>query len=83
MIHSDLLNSLTDNEKVMLLACMRHATNGDYNYNDIQYIRKPFFRKVLEQYYNIVSQKHKPLYISAEPKVLLNLKSPVAGEPDL
>ena len=32
MIHSDLLNSLTDNEKVMLLACMRHATNGDYNY---------------------------------------------------
>ena len=74
MIHSDLLNSLTDNEKVMLLACMLHATNGDYNYNDIQYIRKPFFRKVLEQYYNIVSQKHKPLYKKMVDKINKQLK---------
>ena len=74
MIHSDLLNSLTDNEKVMLLACMLHATNGDYNYNDIQYIRKPLFRKVLEQYYNIVSQKHKPLYKKMVDKINKQLK---------
>ena len=55
MIHSDLLNSLTDNEKVMLLACIRHATNGDYKYTDIQYMRKLFFREILKVYYNIVS----------------------------
>ena len=55
MIHSDLLNSLTDNEKVMVLACIRHATNGDYKYTDIQYMRKQFFREVLEVYYNIVA----------------------------
>ena len=62
MIHSDLLNSLTDNEKVMLLACIRHATNEDYTYTDIQYMRKPFFRDVLQKYYNIVASKHKSSY---------------------
>ena len=74
MIHSDLLNSLTDDEKVMLLACIRHATNGDYKYNDIQYMRKPFFRSVLQRYYNIVTKKHKPSYKKMVDKINDQLK---------
>lgn len=74
MVHSDLLNSLTDNEKVMLLACIRHATNGDYKYTDIQYMRKPFFRGVLENYYNIVASKHKSSYKKMVDKINNQLK---------
>ena len=74
MIHSDLLNSLTDNEKVMLLACIRHATTGDYKYIDIQYMRKPFFRGVLEKYYNIVASKHKSSYKKMVDKINNQLK---------
>ena len=74
MIHSDLLNSLTDDEKVMLLACIRHATNGDYKYTDIQYMRKPFFREVLQKYYNIVTKKHKPSYKKMVDKINDQLK---------
>jgi hypothetical protein len=74
MIHSDILNSLTDNEKVMLLACIRHATNGDYKYADIQYMRKPFFREVLQKYYNIVAKKHKNSYKNMVDKVNTQLK---------
>ena len=74
MIHSDLLNSLTDDEKVMLLACIRHATNGDYKYTDIQYMRKPFFRRVLQKYYNIVTKKHKSSYKKMVDKITDQLK---------
>ena len=75
MIHSDLLNSLTDNEKVMLLACIRHATDdGDYDYTDIQYMRKPFVRGVLEKYYNIVSSEHKSSYKKMVDKINTQLK---------
>ena len=74
MIHSDLLNSLTDDEQVMLLACIRHATTKDYKYIDIQYIRKPFFRKVLEAYYNIVPSKYKDAYKEMVDKVNTQLK---------
>ena len=74
MIHSDLLNSLTDDEKVMLLACIRHATNGDYKYTDIQYMRKPFFRDVLQKYYNIVASKHQKNYKKMVEKINTHLK---------
>jgi len=74
MIHSDLLNSLTDNEKVMLLACIRHATSGDYKYTDIQYMRKLFFREVLKMYYNIVASEHKPSYKEMVDKINTQLK---------
>ncbi len=74
MVHSDILNSLTNDEKVILLACIRHATNADYQYNHIQYIRKPFFRKVLESYYKIVSQEHKKTYKSMVDKINKQLK---------
>lgn len=74
MVHSDILNSLSDNEKVILLACVRHATNEDYQYPDIQFIRKSFFRKILEQYYNIVSDEHKPSYKEMVDKINTQLK---------
>ena len=74
MVHSDILNSLSDNEKVMLLGCIRHATNGDYQYPDIQFMRKSFFRKILEQYYNIVTKKHKKPYKKMVDKINTQLK---------
>jgi hypothetical protein len=74
MIHSDLLNSLTDNEKVMVLACIQHATGKDYIYTDIQHMRKPFFRGVLKEYYNIVATKHKPSYEKMVDKINKQLK---------
>ena len=74
MVHSDILNSLTDDEKVILLACVRHATGGDYQYPDIRYIRKRFFRNILEQYYNIVSQEHKKTYKGMVDKINKLLK---------
>lgn len=74
MIHSDLLNSLTDSETVMLLACIRHATTKDYKYTDIQYMRKPFFREVLEIYYNIVPSKYKSSYKEMVDKINTQLK---------
>ncbi len=62
MIHSDLLNSLNDDEKVMLLACVRHATKKDYKYEDLQYMRKLFFKQVLEKYYKIIKPNQKKPY---------------------
>lgn len=62
MIHSDLLNSLNDDEKVMLLACIRHATKKDYKYEDLQYMRKLFFKQVLEKYYKIIKSNQKTQY---------------------
>ena len=62
MIHSDLLNSLNDDEKVMLLACVRHATKKDYKYEDLQYMRKLFFKQVLEKYYKIIKPNQKKQY---------------------
>ena len=62
MIHSDLLNSLNDEEKVILLACIQHATKKDYRYEDLQYIRKPFFKRVLQKYYNKVKPDQKEPY---------------------
>ena len=53
MIHSDILNSLIDDEKVILLACIQHATKKDYKYEDLQYIRKLFFKQVLEWHLKI------------------------------
>ena len=74
MIHSDLLNSLTDNEKVILLACMQHATGKEYTYEQLQWIRKPFFREVLEKYYNIVNKDQKKAYKQMVEKINSHLK---------
>tara|TARA_Y100001963_G_C6592056_1_gene358413 strand:+ start:358 stop:588 length:231 start_codon:yes stop_codon:yes gene_type:complete len=62
MIHSDLLNSLTDNEKVMLLGCVIHATKREYNYEDLQFFRRNVLKQIIQDYYNIVNEKHKPAY---------------------
>ena len=62
MIHSDLLNSLNDDEKVILLACIQHATGKEYQYNELSWIRKPFLKKVLEKYYTIIKPDQKPPY---------------------
>ena len=69
MIHSDLLNSLTCNEKVMLLACIHHATGIEYKYEELQWIRKPFFRYVLEKYYKIVKKDQKKGYKQMVEKI--------------
>ena len=75
MIHSDLLNSLNDDEKVMLLACVRHATKKDYKYEDLQYLRRPFFKEVLQEYYNIIKSDQKKVYKQMVDKINLLLKS--------
>ena len=74
MIHSDLLNSLTDNEKVILLACIQHATGKEYTYEELRWIRKPFFRYVLEKYYNIVKKDQKKAYKQMVEKINSQLK---------
>ena len=74
MIHSDILNSLTDNEKVILLACMQHATGTEYTYEQLQWIRKPFFRTVLETYYKIVNKDQKKAYKKMVEKINSHLK---------
>lgn len=62
MIHSDILNSLSDEEKVMLLACVNHHTGKEYNYPDLQYLRRNVFKEILQSYYNIINEKFKPEY---------------------
>jgi len=74
MIHSDILNSLTDNEKVILLACIQHATGEEYKYEQLQWIRKPFFRYVLEKYYKIVKKSQKKTYKQMVEKINSQLK---------
>jgi len=75
VIHSDLLNSLDDDEKVILLACIRQATKKDYKYEDLQYIRKSFFKQVLEKYYNIIKSNQKKQYKQMVDKINPLLKS--------
>ena len=74
MIHSDLLNLLTDDEKVIILACIRHATGKEYKYEELQWIRKPFFRYVLEKYYKIVKKDQKKPYKQMVEKINSQLK---------
>jgi len=74
MIHSDILNSLTDNEKVILLACIQHATGEEYKYEQLQWIRKPFFRYVLEKYYKIIKKSQKKAYKQMVEKINSQLK---------
>ena len=69
MIHSDLLNSLNDDEKVILLACVQHVTKKDYKYEDLQYLRKLFFKNVLEEYYNIIKPDQKKVYKQMVDKI--------------
>ena len=60
MIHSDILNSLSDEEKVMLLACVNHYSGKEYDFPDIQYFRRNVFKEILQNYYNIINEKFKP-----------------------
>ena len=69
MIHSDLLNSLTDNEKVILLACIQHATGEEYQYDQLPWIRKPFLKEVLVKYYNIIPVDQKKPYKQMVDKI--------------
>ena len=62
MIHSNILNSLSDEEKVMLLACVNHHTGKEYEYTDLQYFRSNVFKEILQIYYNIINEKFKPEY---------------------
>ena len=75
MVHSDLLNSLNDDEKVILLACVQHATKKDYKYEELQYLRRPFFKGVLEKYYNIIKSDQKKVYKQMVDKINPLLKS--------
>ena len=75
MVHSDLLNSLNDDEKVILLACVQHATKKDYKYEELQYLRRPFFKRVLEKYYNIIKSDQKKVYKQMVDKINPLLKS--------
>ena len=74
MVHSDILNSLIDDEKVMLLACIHHATGKEYKYEELQWIRKQFFRYVLEKYYKIVKKDQKKIYKQMVEKINLQLQ---------
>jgi len=69
MVHSDLLNLLTNDEKVTLLACIQHATGKEYKYEELQWIRKSFFRSVLEKYYKIVKKDQKKVYKQMVEKI--------------
>ena len=62
MIHSDILNSLSNNEKFMLLACINHYSGKEYEYEQLSFIRKPILKRVLEKYYNIINKEFKPDY---------------------
>ena len=75
MIHSDILNSLTQDEKVILLACIQHATGRDYQYNELQWIRKQFLKYVLEKYDKIVKKNQSKSYTRMVEKITLQLKS--------
>ena len=62
MIHSDILNSLSNDEKILLLACVNHSCNKEYSYEDLQYFRRNVFKTVLQVYYNVIKKKYKPEY---------------------
>ena len=62
MVHSDILNSLSEDEKILLLACVNHYSNKEYDFPDLQYIRRPVFKNILQTYYNIIKKKYKPEY---------------------
>ena len=69
MIHSDLLNLLIDDEKVILLACVQHATGKEYQYDQLPWIRKPFLMRVLEEYYHIIPSNQKKPYKQMVEKI--------------
>lgn len=69
MIHSDILNSLNDDEKVLLLACINHKSGKEYQYDELKYVRRNYFRNVLQEYYNIVKEENKELYKSMVEKI--------------
>jgi len=75
MIHSDILNSLSDDEKVLLLACVNHYTNKEYNLPDLQYIRRSVFKHILQTYYNIIKKKYKPEYKKMVDNINKSFKS--------
>jgi len=62
MVHSDILNSLSEDEKVLVLACVNHFCNKEYDLPDIQYIRRDIFKHILQKYYNIINKEYKPEY---------------------
>ena len=62
MIHSDILNSLNQRQRELLLACVNHYSGKEYDYPDLQFIRRNVFKGILQNYYNIVNKKYKPEY---------------------
>jgi len=62
MIHSSILNSLKDSERELLLACVNHYCNKEYDYPDIQLLRREIFKEILQKYYNIVKKEYKSEY---------------------
>ena len=62
MIHSDILNSLSDDEKVMILACVNHFCKKEYTYEQLSFFRRPILKYILENYYNIINKEFKPEY---------------------
>lgn len=75
MIHSDILNSLADDEKILLLACANHFSNKEYEFEDLQYFRRNVFKIILEQYYSIINKKYKPEYKKMVEKINTAFKS--------
>ena len=62
MIHSDILNYISDEDKDMLIACVNHYSGKEYDFPDIQYFRRNVFKEILQNYYNIINEKFKPEY---------------------
>ncbi len=75
MIHSDILNSLSNDEKIMLLACVNHFSNKEYAYEELSFIRKPILRHILEIYYNIINDNFKADYKKMVEKINKSFKS--------
>lgn len=75
MIHSDILNSLDDNERVILLSCVMHATGKEYQYDELIYFRKSFLKWLLEKYYTIVAKDVKEEYKTMVDKINKSFKS--------
>jgi len=62
MIHSDILNSLKESEREILLACVNHFSNKEYDYPDLRFLRRKVFKHILQSYYNIVNKEYKSEY---------------------
>ena len=75
MIHSNILNSLTNDEKILLLACANHFCNKEYEFEDLQYFRRDVFKIILQKYYNIINKKYKPEYKKMVEKINTSFKS--------